>query len=213
MLMQMNDDGMSSVQIAKQLRNVVSQLEGVFNRQNERIYAASRLEADEQKGIYQQPKYPRRLMVWLGTSKNGLTSPIIFKPDETLSHKNYIEAILQHAQAEGERLLGDNFIFQQDHATPHTHRETLAWCEENLTFFLDNHRWPPNSLDLNVLNYYVWDAITNNMQCDKVKDYDSLNDETSRGIRHVPKSDLLRSIENWLHRILFILKTKGAFVK
>ncbi|CAF3422818.1 unnamed protein product, partial [Rotaria sp. Silwood2] len=44
-------------------------------------------------------------MVWLGASKNGLTTPIIFKPGETLIHTNYFEVVLPHAQAEGERLL------------------------------------------------------------------------------------------------------------
>ena len=89
----------------------------------------------------------------MGASRNGLTSPIIFKPDGTLSHENYIEIILPHAHSEGERLLGDDVIFQQDHTTSHTHRELLAWCEENLKHF--NDRWPSNSSDLNVLHYYV----------------------------------------------------------
>jgi hypothetical protein len=58
-------------------------------------------------------------MVWLGASKKGLTSPIIFKPGETLSHENYIEAVLPHAQSEGQQLLGDDFIYQQDNACIH----------------------------------------------------------------------------------------------
>ncbi len=40
-------------------------------------------------------------MVWLGTSKNDLTTPIIFKPRETLSNKNYIDVVLRYAQSEG----------------------------------------------------------------------------------------------------------------
>ncbi len=30
---------------------------------------------------------------------------------------------------------------------------------------------------LNILNYYMWDAITNNIQWDKVKNYDALINE------------------------------------
>ncbi|CAF1428140.1 unnamed protein product, partial [Rotaria sp. Silwood1] len=176
-------------------------VEGVFNRKNERVYAVSRLEADEQGGINEKSKYSKRIMVWLGASKNGLTSPIIFEPGETLSHKNYIEVLLPHAQSEGERLLGEDFIYQQDNATPHVHRKSLAWCEANFNQFIGNHKWPPNSPDLNVLDYYVWDAITHNMQWNKVKDYDTLIDEIRKGIRRVPKDDLLRSVKNWSCRI------------
>ena len=86
-------------------------VEGVFNRQNERIFAASRLSGSEQGSIKQKSKYSKRLMVWLDASKSGLVSPIIFKSGEILSHKNYIEIIFLHAQSAGERLLGDDFIF------------------------------------------------------------------------------------------------------
>ena len=55
-------------------------------------------------------------MVWLNASKNGLMSTIIFKPSETLLHKNYIENILPRAKYEGARLLDDDFIFQQNNA-------------------------------------------------------------------------------------------------
>ncbi|CAF2837225.1 unnamed protein product [Rotaria sp. Silwood2] len=188
-------------------------LEGVFNRQNECVYAVSREEADKQGGIKHQAKYPKRIMVWLGASKNGLTSPIIFTPGETLSHKNYIEVVLPHAQSEGSRLLDDDFIFQQDNATPHIHNESLAWCEENFAQFINNRRWPPHSPDLNVLDYYVWDAITNNMQWSKIKNYDSLIDEIEKAIRRVPINDLARSVENWSQRILSIFKNKRCLYK
>jgi hypothetical protein len=131
-------------------------LEGVFNRQNERAYAVNRSEADEQGGISQKSKYPKRI---------------------TLSHQNYIEVVLPHAKSEDERLLGDDFIYQQANATPHTHKKSLAWCEESFVKFINNERWPPNSPDLNVLDYYVWNAVTNAMQWDKVKNYDSLIEE------------------------------------
>jgi hypothetical protein len=40
----------------------------------------------------------------------------------------------------------------------------------------------------------VWDAITNNMQWDKVKGYATLTDEIRKGIRRVLLSDLTRNL-------------------
>jgi hypothetical protein len=189
------------------------ELDGIFNRQNDRVYALSRQQADEYGGTRPMAKFPKRIMVWLGASKNGLTAPLIFEPGETLTHKNYIEVVLPHAQAEGQRLLGDDFIYQQDNARPHTHKDSLAWIKNHFTRFIDENRWPPNSPDLNILDYYVWDAIGCNMHWNKVKDYGSLIDEIKKGISRVPKNELVRSIENWSSRILSILKTKGAYIK
>ncbi|CAM2729276.1 unnamed protein product [Rotaria socialis] len=160
-----------------------------------------------------RPSFQKKLMVWLAASKNGLSLPIIFEPGETLTHENYIEIVLPHALSEGQRLLGDNFIYQQDNATPHKHKDSIAWIKKNFPQFIDENKWPPNSPDLNVLDYYVWDAIGHNMHWDKVKSYDSLIDEIKKGKSRVPKNDLLRSVQNWSSRIFSILKTKGAYIK
>jgi len=71
-------------------------------------------------------KYLKTIIMWLGASKNDLKSPIIYKPDETLSHKNYIGVLLPYAQSEGNRLLGKDFIYQQDNVTSYIQQEFLA---------------------------------------------------------------------------------------
>ncbi|CAF5008323.1 unnamed protein product, partial [Rotaria socialis] len=76
------------------------ELGGIFNRQNDRVYAPSRYYADEHKGTKPTAKFPKKLMVWLAASKNGLSLPIIFEPGETLTHENYIEIVLPHALSE-----------------------------------------------------------------------------------------------------------------
>ncbi|CAF4275549.1 unnamed protein product, partial [Rotaria magnacalcarata] len=97
-----------------------------YNHQNDCVYASSRQEADAHGGIHRLSKFPKRIMVWLGACKEGLTTPIIFKPGETLTHKNYIDIVLPHVLTEGQRLLGEDFIYQQDNATPHTHKDSLT---------------------------------------------------------------------------------------
>ncbi len=138
-------------------------LDGIFNRRNDRVYASSRQEADEHGGIRPVSKFPKRIMVWLGASKNGLTTAIVFKPGETLTHSNYTEVALLHALSEGRRLLGDDFIYQQDNGRPHIHKDSLTWIKNNFTRFIDESKWLPNSPDLNILDYHVWDAIGHNM--------------------------------------------------
>jgi len=72
-------------------------MDGIYNRQNDRVYAANRDKADEHEVIMQLSKFPKQIMVWLGASKNGLTHPIIFEPDQTLAHENYIDVVLPRA--------------------------------------------------------------------------------------------------------------------
>jgi hypothetical protein len=115
-------------------------VDGIFNRQNNRVYAVSRATADESGGIYTKAKYPAQIIVWLGVCYRDVTKPIIFEPHETLTQVNYIDDVLPLALSEGKRLIGDTFIFQQDNARPHTARSSQMWCAQHLPDFIDSKR-------------------------------------------------------------------------
>jgi len=102
------------------------ELDDPFDCSSDRVYAASWQEADEHGRIRPTAKFSQRILIWLGTSKNGLTARIIFELGDTLTHKNYNEAFFWHAQVDDQRLLGDDFIYQHDNARSHTHKDSLA---------------------------------------------------------------------------------------
>src|SRR6218665_791233 len=51
------------------------------------------------------------------------------------------------------------FIFHQDGAPAHTARVTQEWLHANRPEIIEQDRWPPNSPDLNPLDYHVWGAM------------------------------------------------------
>lgn len=54
-------------------------IDGVYNSQNDRIWAASRDEADKKGGIHQKKKFPQKVMVWLGVCSKGVSPLVIFE--------------------------------------------------------------------------------------------------------------------------------------
>ena len=52
-----------------------------------------------------------------------------------------------------------NFIFQQDGAPAHGARLAQDWLAAHCSDFIDKDSWPPNSPDLNPLDYHVWGAM------------------------------------------------------
>jgi len=51
---------------------------------------------------------------------------------------------------------GNDFVFQQDSAPAHCARATVeVLCQETPDFLASNH-WPPNSPDLNPVDYEIW---------------------------------------------------------
>ena len=47
-------------------------------------------------------------------------------------------------------------LFQQDGAPAHRSRHTVAYLRSNVPEFIEPENWPPNSPDLNPVDYAVW---------------------------------------------------------
>ncbi|RNA43056.1 transposase [Brachionus plicatilis] len=50
-------------------------VDGALNKQNHRVYAVSREEADNKGGLYGTSKFPLYVMVWIGLTEKGATEP------------------------------------------------------------------------------------------------------------------------------------------
>jgi len=47
-------------------------------------------------------------------------------------------------------------LFQQDGAPAHRSRHTVAHLRSNVSEFIEPENWPPNSPDINPVDYAVW---------------------------------------------------------
>ena len=119
-------------------------INGVYNSQNDRVWAVDRADADEKGGIQQRRKFPQKVMVWLGACFKGIT-PLVILDSGTVDHDYYIKKVLPVALKYGNKVFGDDWIFQQDGATPHSHHLTQKWCQENFPSFIVKDHWPPNN--------------------------------------------------------------------
>ena len=68
----------------------------------------------------------------------------------------YVNNLLPKLIEDCNNLSPNTFIFQQDGAPAHTSRLAQEWIEENSPDFINKDEWPPNSPDLNPLDYHVW---------------------------------------------------------
>ena len=126
-------------------------------------------------------------MVWAGLSIYGSTKPFFLGKKETVNTANYTHKILPFAKNEGQRLFGRRqYIFQQDGAPAHTANKSQKWCEKNFPKFIPKQKWPPNSPDLNPLDYYFWNAVVTRMNTKKIKNREDLIKEIENGFEKVP---------------------------
>ena len=123
-------------------------IDGVYNSQNQRIWAPSRADADAKGGIKQIQKFPKKV---IGACSKGV-SPVVIFEEETVDHERCMQEVLPVVLKFGNDIFGDNWTFQQDGGRPHIHQKTEDWCRTHLPCFIDKDHWPPNSPDLNQIH-------------------------------------------------------------
>lgn len=175
-------------------------IDGIYNAQNDRICAVDRVEADKKGGTKQMRKFAQKVMVWLGVCSNGV-SPLVIFDKGTVNHEIYIQKVLPVALKYGNQVFGDNWTFQQDGATPHTHNLTQQWCQENFHSFIDKEHWPPNSPDLNPLDYSIWDEFAHVMNWNKIKSKKTLIKELKCAVKKIRSDVVFESCNSWSKRL------------
>ncbi|CAM4951986.1 unnamed protein product [Rotaria socialis] len=143
-------------------------IDGVYNSQNDRVWAIDRADADKNGVIKQKRKFPQKVMVWLSACSKVVT-PLVILDEGTVDHAVYIEKVLPVALKYGNQVFGSDWVFQQDGAKPHSHHLTQQWCRDNFPSFIIKDRWPPNSPDLSPLDYSIWDELVNTINWNKVQ--------------------------------------------
>lgn len=185
---------------------------GIYNSQNNRVWAANRSEANDMGGTKQRRKFPTKVMVWFGVCSKG-TTPVVILDNGSVDHSRYISEVLPVALRYGNKQFGRDWIFQQDGATAHTHRLSQKWCRDNFPAFIEKNRWPPNSPDLNPLDYCIWDEFANAIKWDRVVSKETLIEEIKQGAKRIRQEVVLESCSSWTNRLYRLSKTDGAFLR
>ena len=113
-------------------------VDGGLNRQNHRVYAMSREEADEKGGnkirnnfalftdfelktifgfskqaLHDKEKFPLSVMVWVGLTVKGATPPHFIEPGLRIDAKYYCKEILPIAKQLGTQFFGDKWVIDK----------------------------------------------------------------------------------------------------
>ena len=126
------------------------------------MWAVSREEADKRGAIHEETSFPVKVMVWLGVCRQGLSVPVIFE-DESMDAQRYINQVLPIALESGNRMLENDWTYQQDGAKPHIHHLSQKRCADHFPSFISEDQWSPNSPDLRPLDYSLWNDLAKAM--------------------------------------------------
>jgi hypothetical protein len=128
--------------------------------QNNRVWSSGK-KADiaPDRLLVQREKFAPHVMVSAGVCASGKGRLHFVDEKAKVDATYYVGRLLPELIADCKRLLPAGFIFQQDGAPAHTARHAQDWLNVNCPGFIEKDQWPPNSPDLNPLDYHVWGAM------------------------------------------------------
>lgn len=187
-------------------------LNGYVNKQNCRIWSE-----DQPEALQELPMHPKKVTVWCGLWAGGIIGPYFFKGDDgrniTVNGERYRVMIDDFFMPKMEELDMPDMWFQQDGATCHTARESMAklraaFGEQFISRF-GPVNWPPRSCDLTPLDYFLWGHVKAHVYRDKPATIDALEANIEAFIHEIPADMLERVCQNWTLRMGHLKRSRG----
>jgi transposase len=183
------------------------------NRQNDRIWSAGKKQAvDKGRLVVERAKFSKHVMVSAGLCYGG-KGRLHFIPDNTkVNAKLYVDTLLPKLIEDCKSVLPRGFIFQQDGAPAHTAKLAQDWIATNCTEFIGKDEWPPNSPDLNPLDYHVWGAMLEGYKTfhPKPKNIDELKKVLQLIWDQLPQDSINKAVLSFTKRLRACLKAGGG---
>ena len=111
--------------------------------------------------------------------------------------------------------LSDFYVFQQDSVPVHQAHETVDLLTKDTPDFIPLTLWPPNSPNLNPVDYNVWLVMQKKVYKKWIKDVDELRSHILTAWDELDQRVIVidMSVRQWRTRLQARVKAKGGHVK
>ena len=101
-------------------------------------------------------------------------------------------------------------MFQQDSAPVHRARETIKLLQRETPAFISPDLWPPNSPDLNPVNYKICGVMQDRVYQKKVKDVNELRERLVEVWAGLQQNVIDDAIDQWRRRLRACVRARGG---
>jgi AraC-like DNA-binding protein len=188
------------------------------NTQNDRVYAQARKKRDvsSTRLIRERQHFSRNVMVSVAISKMGKSRIVVIEPGAKVNSQYYCQHVL------GDGLLPDiraicqhhTWTLQQDGAPSHTAKNTMEYLRRENISFIEPDMWPPNSPDLNPVDYAVWGALQQMVYRRRsFTTVDQLKETIVTEWTKLSQRFIDRAIDQWRRRLQCVVQQQGGHIE
>lgn len=185
------------------------------NLQNDRLYAPSTTKKRQLSAklcLRTRSNFSKSVMVSVAVSELGSTDLIFIEPGVKINGAYYRDVLLSEhlLPAIKELSANDFFIFQQDSAPAHRARETVELLKRETPDFISPLQWPPNSPDLNPVDYKIWSVMQERVYKTRIRDVAHLRERLVEEWAAFDNGIVERAVQQWRSRLRACIKAEGG---
>ena len=175
----------------------------------------SKSEISNERLLVDRQKFPSSVMVSVGVSYLGKTSIHFVTTGQRINSDYYCNNLLDQLIPDMNELSGNDFIFMQDGARCHTSAASIQFLEENVPVLLAPTMWPPNSPDLNPLDYGIWNILETNVWSAGVREItlEGLRARISQCWDNISQDVIDRTIDAFRRRVRQVIEANGGHIE
>jgi hypothetical protein len=184
------------------------------NTQNDRLYVHSDVKKKNVSGarlLRTRSTFSKSVMVTVAVSVLGCTSIHFLEPGVKINGQYYRDTVLKTMLLPEIRgVSGDFFVFQQDSAPAHRARDTVELLKTETPDFIQPDLWPPNSPDLNPVDYSVWGILQERVYRTRVTSLEELKQRLTAEWATLDHNIIAAAIRQWRRRLTACVKAEGG---
>lgn len=190
-------------------------IHGKRNSQNDRVwsYALRKKFVPPKRLLSHKYLYDQKVMVFAGVSLNGKSRLTFVDEGATVDSRYYINRILPPALTDCRIQIGDQFIFMQDGAPPHTAIATQEYLLQHAPGFITKNQWPPHSPDLNPMDYGIWQALSQKVYANHNRNIDELKRNITRCWNQLSRRYISSVVRQFRRRLELVVQQQGGIIE
>jgi len=185
------------------------------NTQNDRLYvtrATKKKQVAANRLLRTRTHFNKSVMVSVAVSTLGRSHLVFIDPGVKINGAYYRDVLLsQHLLPVIRNLAPEGFfVFQQDSAPAHRARETIEMLARETPDFIPPTLWPPNSPDLNPVDYKVWSVMQERVYQTAIHDVNDLKQRLLEVWAALDQRIIDNAVAQWRQRLQACVQAEGG---
>jgi len=185
------------------------------NAKNDRLYVPTgtkKRDVNVTRLLKTRSNFSKSVMVSVAVSSLGASNIHVLEPGVKINGAYYCDVVLRQMLLPNIRAASGSefFVFQQHSVPSHRVKDKVALLDQETPDFIPPNVWPPNSPELNPVDYTMWSVLQERVYRTKISDVDELKRDINSEWAALSHTVIERAVGEWRQQLRACVRDGGG---